>query len=256
MGKWFKQMILILMLAVMLPVASVCADVSSQNSRALNRFKYGSDLSYFLENNEEIPVLGVDNRAKASTRIYKINVSNPEVLRYRVAKNVYSIGKKARHRRQLWISFLNPGSSRLSFTADDNGSIKRYFTTVHIAKYSNPFKKLKIGNKNFARCYNNIRWSYRTIDEISYYHYTKEDLGGKIKVQMNPGWKLREIHLYMVNNNEQWDDYGDDLEEGNIVLNGSKVALNWEECPTFAFVLEHKETGGMFFFKLMYGELD
>ena len=111
-----------------------------------------------------------------STDIYSdLKSSNEKVLTL----------QKTKRNGMVWVTakIKKTGKATVSFKSND----EQEKFTVYVVKYANPFKSLKIGNKNYA---SKFKKSFA-------YHKIPLGTSGKLKFSIKKGWKL--VNIYKMN---------------------------------------------------------
>ena len=102
----------------------------------------------------------------------------------------------------LSIRLKGPGVSRLSFRMAKGKNVKSRAFSVQVVKYTNPFRSIRIGEKEWAHLFRN--------DSAA---KTEAPNGeAKIDLQCNKGWKLIRLDFYK--------DYGDEAYH-RLIQNGA-----------------------------------
>ena len=137
----------------------------------------------------------------------------------------------------------------MSFHVKDHKRHYKFCVKVNVVKYSNPFRVIRVGKKEFTSLYDSDHLSNWDSEFCSQWYHTKRNLSGVLSVQMNPGWELLQMYLPMTNNNEDWG-------EDNIVNNGDYLDLDYTLCPNLVLKIQHRKTKAKFLFFLDYGQYD
>ncbi len=120
-----------------------------------------------------------------------LKVSKPSVLQVKTVKEG-SIPK-------LYLAPRKTGKTKISFKYKYGGRTKTCKFNIKVVKYTNPFSKLMIGSKNYARHFKNSTLEYGTGKEVK----------GTIQVVPASGWICEYITytIRIANNTNYYDFY-------------------------------------------------
>ena len=151
-------------------------------------------------------------------------------------KNIKSSNKKvciadydtSESKEYYRVVFKSPGYATVSGDVYKSGKLVGTFTQkVTLLKYKNPFKKLKIGKKNFAKYFKK-----KLQPNIK----LKKAAKAKIKVKLKKGFKLGEIYTSHAKKNGSLNN--------KIVKNGSKIKISTKDFVQI-IVYNKKKTSSM-----------
>lgn len=132
----------------------------------------------------EIPIKGVTNASEVKISNLKYSKSILTPYPYVKSGNITN--------STLAFSIKKAGTTKVSFKLTVDGKSYNCSTTVKLVNYTNPFKSIKVGKKNYTSKFN-IKGGQ---DKLNYNVIKNGVFKGKLQISLKSGWKL--VKMYKV----------------------------------------------------------
>ncbi len=167
-----------------------------------------------------------------NSKLVKVVSSNKKVADvYKVKKNVFKF------------EVMGYGKTVFTITVKEGKAYKKYKSTFRYVKYTNPFSKVLLGNKNIRKAFN----SHSDGNGYCVFSYTKRlsenKKPGKEKLRfiLKPGWKIVSLKKdFQEFKNNDYVVYGN----GGSSYNGStQISKVWYSGGSYRIEIKNEKTG-------------
>lgn len=165
--------LLVLMICIIAPVCKVWA-AAPKVEKSYKIWLYDGTQGMRKSDQIYTKLISVENWKK-NGKITKLNNSNPAVAD--ISKSPYS-------KSIIFVKGKAEGTAKLTFQYAG----KKLSTKIIVEKWESPCEKFKIGNRDFADCFER--------SERYCLGNRKKDISAKIQIKPKQGWKLLKINSY------------------------------------------------------------